>query len=524
MVTKKLEKYLKEMLIPHEIDEERFLILNYDGEEREYLIVQDDTMLFDEDLNFIPTTEFMVDGYVYYFGGRWYLQPADEKEARMVELRYLGKAQQKLPTESFLGIHSGYELMNGIGLYKDWVNKAKFLGVKTLGCCEKHTLSGALIFQKECQKNGIKSIIGMSISIEYKKETFDAKLYVKDFEGWLNLLYFNSLINVSGQHSIKVEQLKNRLFGLFFVADPKSMAYTQACELVEIIDFYQLDTVNFLNEDKDKWYVDNLELFIKSGLFQPISITDAYYLEQDDFLTREALWTIGKSFDEKTDNQFFKNRDQYAKELISMFESGNNSWIRLFNQATKNERVLIEDCNFTYDTDTRHLPKYIMTEDEAKQFSSNDKLFIHLIKKGFSEKNFPKDDMNMYLERLKTEIDVLKKGDVIDYFLSLYDIVRYAQGEGMLTGIARGSAGGSLVAYLLGIIQINPLEFDLLFERFLNSGRMGEYQDRPSYELVMSNGSTIELAEGSLVRVIRDGEEKVLFIHEIKEGDDIIKY
>ena len=159
---------------------------------------------------------------------------------------------------------------------------------------------------------------------------------------------------------------------------------------------------------------------------------------------------------------------------------------------------------------------------EAEQFATNEELFLNLIKKGFKEKNIV--DPHKYIDRLKTEIAVLKQGDVIDYFLSLYDIIQFAKRENMLTGIGRGSAGGSLVAYLLGIIQIDPLEFDLLFERFLNSGRMGEYQDRPSYDIELEDGSTITLAEGALVRVMRNEKETIVFIHDLQEGDQYLKH
>src|SRR5690606_8316396 len=265
----------------------------------------------------------MVDGFVYYFGGRWYLQDADEEKAQLRELLYIGSSVQKLPTESFLGVHSGYELMNGMALYKNWVKKAKFLGVKNLGICEKHTLSGVLVFQNECKYSNIKSIIGMTLSIQGASQ-FDVKLYVKNFQGWLNLLYFNSLINVDKQSSVELSQFRERLDGLYVVVDPKSMDFSECKALGSNVHFYQLDTVNFLNEDRDSWYVDNLEKFILSGL-EPISITDAYYLEKEDFRTREVLWTIAKAFDEKTDNQFFKNKDQYAGELIQMFEQGQKS-------------------------------------------------------------------------------------------------------------------------------------------------------------------------------------------------------
>ena len=115
-------------------------------------------------------------------------------------------------------------------------------------------------------------------------------------------------------------------------------------------------------------------------------------------------------------------------------------------------------------------------------------------------------------------------GDVIDYFLSLHDIIGYAKRQKMLTGIGRGSAGGSLVAYLMGIIQVDPMRFDLLFERFLNEGRMGRFEDRPSYKITQEDGSIVEFEEGSLVRIKRNNKDRVVFVHELVEGDDIIIY
>jgi DNA polymerase-3 subunit alpha len=146
---------------------------------------------------------------------------------------------------------------------------------------------------------------------------------------------------------------------------------------------------------------------------------------------------------------------------------------------------------------------------------------MNIVKKGFKDREVK--DAEKYVARLKKEIAVLKMGDVIDYFLSLHDIIRYAKSKKMLTGIGRGSAGGSLVAYLMGIIQVDPLRFDLLFERFLNSGRMGKFEERPSY-IIEADGETLEFEEGSLVRIKRDSKETVVFVHEVVEGDEIIRY
>lgn len=507
---KKLENYLKEKLLQFEINGELLTIDN-----KSYYIVTDDSNVFEIE---IPE-QYEVEDYIYEFGGRWYFQKSGQ-DLTLTEVKYIGSAVQKLPMHSFLGMHSGYELMNGVGIYKEWVKKAKFLGIKTLGICEKSSLSGIFTFQMECQKNGIKPVIGMEIPIiNSTGKTFFIKVYSKDFQGWLNLLKFNTVLNIDRKNHIEEEFLNQNSDGLFIIVDPKTTDFENYPKFAH---FFQLDTVRYLNEEKDTWYIDNLEKFILSKEIEPISIYDAYYLESNDTATREALWGISKEYDDRTSNQSFKNRDKYVSELISMFEKGNQSWIKLYKTATSNEKLVSEECNYTYDTDTRHLPKYKMTNEEIEKFGTSDKMFLHLVTKGFTEKKFK--NAQKYLDRLKLEIDVLKKGDVIDYFLTLYDIIQFSKRENMLIGIGRGSAGGSLVAYLLGIIKIDPLDFDLLFERFLNSGRMGLWEDRPLYSLQMEDGLVIELQEGTIVKIKRKGKVKVVPIHEVQEDDEILKY
>ena len=508
----KLEIYCAKMLLNVEVDE-GFLEI----ENKLYVIVDEDEMLFDEDMEFLPEEVDETDGWVYEFGGRWFLQEIGE-ETSMDELKWKGKAIQKIPTESFLGIHSGYEILNGVGLYKEWIKKAQFLGIKTLGICEKNTLAGAMAFQNICLQNNIKPIIGMTVSVSKDLLTYDMKLYAQNFQGWLNLLSLSEIINVDEKIAIPEEELLKRLEGIIPILDPKTLPFEKNPIPYAM---YSLDTVIFESADIDKDYIDNLEKYIQSSL-PPISIIDAYYIEQEDWKAREVLWGVAKKYDYKTKNQYFKNNDQYAKELIAMFEPGEKTWVKLFQEGTANQAILVDQCNFEYDTKTRHLPKYIMTEKEAGEFDTNEELFIHLIKLGFKERNI--QDTQKYIERLKVEIEVLRMGDVIDYFLSLYDIIQFAKREKMLTGIGRGSAGGSLVAYLLGIIQIDPIQFDLLFERFLNSGRMGEMQDRPAFEIELEDGSKRMLAEGTLVAIMRDKKEQVLFIQDLKEGDEILRY
>jgi DNA polymerase-3 subunit alpha len=512
---KSIKKHCDRHLLDYTIEEGHLIL-----KDEVFMIVDKNTTIFDEEFQIHKDVYSKVDQYangiVYEFGGIWYIQKVGE-DVSMTELKNIGKAKQKLPTKSFLGIHSGNELLNGIGSYKDWIKKAKFLGVNTLGICEKNSLSGVMGFQNDCKDSNIKSIIGMTLSVVNEKESYEVKLYTKNFQGWLNLLKFSEIINVNGDTAVKEDFLKDNLEGIFVITDPKTTPFESRFKQA---DFYMVDTVEFDIAETDKKYIDNLELYLKSDL-KPIAIFDAYCLEKSDWEAREILWGIGKKFSDKTKNQYFKNNDIYASELIGLFEQGNTSWIKLYKESNKNLDELVSQCNFMYDTVNRRLPKYKMNEWEKDNFKTNEDLFMHYIKLGFAQKKIV--DKNKYVERLKEEISVLKKGDVIDYFLVQRDIIAEAKKEGMLTGIGRGSAGGSLVSYLLGIIQIDPIEFDLLFERFLNVGRMGELRDCPAFE-IKTDLETIILTEGSLIKIVRNQKESIIFVEELLEGDKIINY
>jgi len=506
----KLKKYLDSKIIKYKVEGDIIKLDNWS-----YSLVQECEKIFDEDMEFLPTSDNDVD-LIYEFAGRWYVNSQGD-QLTLDELIYKGEARQKLPTKSFLGIRSGFELGNGLGNYSTYIKKAKFLGTEALGICEKNTLAGVLSFQKACVSSDIKSIIGMTISVQGKDSIFDAKVYAKNFQGWLALLKFNTELNVNEKKAIDMDLIKYYKKDIYFIADPKSMSYE---EVNELFDFYQLDTVKYLDDEKDVMFLNNLEKFLRSNM-KPISITDSFYLEQEDFQTREFVWVFLKKFDDRTNNQYFKNKDQYAKELIQLFNIADTSWIDLFKESVKNENELVRNCNFIYDTDTRHLPKYEMTEEESKNFKTNNQLFLHLIKLGLKNKGL---NMADYMNRLKEEIDVLNSADVIDYFLSQYDVMKFAADKKMLTGIGRGSAGGSLIAYLLDITRINPVDFDLLFERFLNKGRMGKFEDRPEYKVETDEGKVITFQEGDLVRIIRDDRETVVFIEDLKENDEIVRY
>ena len=469
---KDLVTYLKSNKIPFkEIDEDRILI----NSEKYFLVRPDeDGLLFTEDFVLI-VDEDDCEKYVYRFGGNWYWEEKKNyNHPKLNELKYIGECVQELETNSFLGIHGGYEILNGSRMYDDWCKKAKFFGIKTLGICEKNTLAGTLRFQLTCQKKGIKPILGATYTVFRESEDFkyDIKLFAKTEIGWTNLLMINKEVNViNSSKFIEEFRLSSLLKDVFVVIDPKSIDFDKLDWLVEVMDYYQLDTVEYVNNSRDKEYLENLKKYVSSPL-RPISITDAYYLDQQDSGIKRILNGISEVREYESSNQYFKNKDDYSDELSNLFNIKDESFFDVLEQSLLNEQYVVSSCNFLISTEGRHLPAYEMTAEQKSKYATNLDFFWGLIEEGLRKKSIPEEELEIYLQRVETEVEVIQIGDVVDYFLILWDIIQWCKTQDILVGIGRGSSGGSLVAWLLEITQLNPLQFNLLFERFLNKGRI----------------------------------------------------
>ena len=203
---KNLTKYLKENKITFKQLSDNAVLL--DGKEFELIKPDEDGLLFDDNFTLI-NDKTDKDGYVYQFGSKWYyMYKGDEEKPKLNPLKYIGKTKQAIETNSFLGIRGAFELLNGSRLYKDWCKKAKFLGCSALGICEKNTLAGVLKFQLECDANGIKPIIGETVTILRTKDDFryDVKVYAKNESGWANILLLNKELNVINYKFVREER------------------------------------------------------------------------------------------------------------------------------------------------------------------------------------------------------------------------------------------------------------------------------------------------------------------------------
>lgn len=471
----KLISYLERQAIVIDRVQDNFIQI---GGQTYELVTPQDGKLFDDHFHLIIDEPTPCDYYIFSFGGVWYYTPrGTEKNPELNRARHLGRKIETLTTASFLGIRGSHELLNGSGHYPEWAQKAKFLGVEVLGICEKNSLAGIMKFQNACKKKKIRPILGATYTVYRKEEDlkYDIKCYVKDETGWTNLLLMNTEVNVKNTRFIDEKRFFELTDGLFIVLDPKSIDYAEVpfIDFMEDLDeldvYYQLDSVIYEKEDRDKEYLLNLKKFVNSKM-RPIAITDAFYIDSEDVYIKNLLNRISGTYEHSALNQYFKSKEEYYFELGELFKD-DNRLTHFLTQAMANEAKLVAECQFQVIRKGNHIPAYVMTEAEQMQFATNEDLFWHLITTGLARK-IPQNKWPEYLERIEIEAELIEYGHFVDYFLILWDIIKWSNDHGILTGIGRGSACGSLISYCMGITRLDPIEFDLLFERFLTRGRV----------------------------------------------------
>lgn len=417
-----------------------------------------------------------VDYYCFRFGeGFYYTKRGDG--FKLTPLKYLGEYDNQLDLSiPFIGLHGFYEILNGSRDYKDWIKKAKFLNIDTLGICEKNTLAGVLKFQLACNKEKIKSIIGEQIVIKEKEEFLQVKCYVKNSRGWTNLLLINKEINIVNRGFITKEAFLKLIDGLFIVIDTKYSDYGKILPLDLNIPelYYQIDTVEYIDQEKDKEYLLNLKKFVSQKSIKPVLICDAYYLDNGDAKAKDILNMISNVRDYKSKNQYFKSIEENFEILSGLFKDEEKCF-SLFEESITNLLTIVNNCEFEIKTGVKFLPKYIMTKEEVEKYKTRDNMFWSLIDDGLKRIN--KESDTKYSDRVKEEYEVIKQvtsnfGDGIDYFLILWDVIRWCNENNILVGLGRGSSSGSIISYLLDITKLDPFDYGLLFSRFLNVGRV----------------------------------------------------
>lgn len=515
--------------------------------------VKDDEVSF----NLMEDPSVLMEEGIYYvafkFGDNWYYYDLRE-EFKFNILKYIGKRQAAKTDIPFvnLGVHTPYELLNGSGDLSLWVKKAKYLGHTAIGICDRNTMAATFNLQKECDKAGIKHIFGYSFTLQFYNEKVDMKVYSLSQKGLRNLLRIQKEIMVDSEENIlTLSQLLTHGEGNVLVFGKlssywikRNMSVVKELEKTFDMVFYQVDLSEYKAERIDievlnatKFYFDNFFLE-DEGVFEvePILICDNYYLDKDDAKNKIILNKIAtKAAHNQSDDQYFKDIDEHLFMFQSIFDSEKWDAEALLELMCQPTVEIAEKATARFETGEMFMPEYIMLPDEINKYGDRHTMFLELLEEGLTSK-IPVEEHERYRKRLEEEIYIIESTNNVDYFLVQWDMVNEARKRGIVTGIGRGSAGGSLVSYLLGIISIDPLKYDLIFSRFLVPERCGlQWNDNTTiigedidvlsgedYVELELEGKTLKVSRDAEIRVKRDDEEITVYADKLQPEDDII--
>ncbi|HPO51281.1 MAG TPA: DNA polymerase III subunit alpha [bacterium] len=391
-----------------------------------------------------------------------------------------------------LHLHTEYSLLDGMCRIDEVTKLAHQYGMPGVAITDHGGLFGVIPFYESALNHGIKPIIGcemyMSSGSRFEKKSTDKResayhltVLAINNKGYENLIELSTLSYLEGYYHkprIDRELLSKLSDGLIVLSGCLQGEINQLLlsgnqdRAISALNWY-LDVFG-----KENFYIELMENGIpeqtkanrmvidiarKNGI-KIVATNDCHYLRKNDVFTHEILLCIQTGTNVEDENRLkFSGSEFYFKspeEMQLLFKE--------IPEATKNTVEIFEKCNVTFDFSTHHIPRFPVPEgmSDAEYL---EKLVFNGLQRQFG---MTIDQDNEITKRVRYELDVIKKMNFSGYFLIIQDIVNEAKKRKIAVGPGRGSGPGSLVAYLLGITEINPLKYDLLFERFLNPDRI----------------------------------------------------
>ncbi|APQ77492.1 DNA polymerase III subunit alpha [Clostridium botulinum] len=405
--------------------------------------------------------------------------------------------------------HTEYSLLDSSAKISDLIKRAKEFGMKSIAITDHGVMYGCVDFYKEAIRQGIKPIIGCEIYVASKSmyikqqdkenETHHLVLLVKNEIGYKNLMEIVSKASVEGFYykpRVDHEFLKDHSKGLIALSACLG-GEVQANILKE--NLKKAEEVALIYKDifKEGFYLElqyhgmEEQLKVNETLVKMskdldiplVATNDVHYIRKEDYKSHDILLCIqtGKTVEEE--NRMRYPSDQfYLKSPEEMYET-----FSYVPEALENTVKISEECNFDYNFHESKLPKFPLEEgvdpyEYLREICFKGLFLRYEVLKDFIDKPFSIDEVLVYgdenkeafdlIERLNYELSIIKQMGYVDYFLIVWDFIRFANEKGIMTGPGRGSAAGSLVAYTLGITKIDPIKYNLIFERFLNPDRI----------------------------------------------------
>ena len=383
--------------------------------------------------------------------------------------------------------HTEYSLLDSSAKISELIKKAKELGMESIAITDHGVMYGCVEFYKEAIKQGVKPIIGCEIyvvpkSMNIKRVDSDNSIYhlvllVKNDVGYRNLMEIVSKASIDGFYykpRVDHEFLKEHSNGLIALSaclggEIQSYILKGSIEKAENVALFYKEIFKdgfYLElQDhgmKEQVKVNNELILMSKRLSIPLVATnDVHYIEKEDSRSHDILLCVqtGKTVDEK-DRMRYPTGEFYLKSPKEMYD--------LFSyvpEALENTVKIADQCNFQYNFHESKLPTFPLP-DEVDNYDYLRQLCYDGLKERY-------DIIDEKLkDRLEYELNVIKEMGYVDYFLIVWDFIRFATEKNIMTGPGRGSGAGSIVAYTLGITKIDPIKYGLIFERFLNPERV----------------------------------------------------
>ncbi|MDD6880276.1 MAG: DNA polymerase III subunit alpha [Firmicutes bacterium] len=388
-----------------------------------------------------------------------------------------------------LHVHTEYSLLDGAARIKNLVARAKELGMESIAITDHGAMFGVIDFYKECKKQGIKPIIGCEVYTAARKMT-DKEPDKDKYQGHLVLLAKNetgykNLIKIVSQGYIKGYYYKPRIDKDVLRRHSEGIIALSAClagnvqnkllrgdyegakaEAEELLDIF--GEGNFFIEIQDQGLEE--EAMIKPQLIniarelnvKMVATNDVHYVRKEDAKAHDVLLAIQTATSINDENRMrFPNDEFYLKSEDEM-----RRVFAYLPEAIDNTQIVADACNVEFEFGQYHLPEFI-----APDGKENREYLRELCRKGLIERygDNPGKDLE---ERLDYELNTIESMGYVEYFLIVWDFINYAKENGIMVGPGRGSAAGSLVAFCLKITDIDPIKYNLIFERFLNPERV----------------------------------------------------
>lgn len=388
-----------------------------------------------------------------------------------------------------LHVHSQYSLLDGAASIERLVAEAVATGQRAVALTDHGVMYGAFKFYQAAMAAGIKPVIGCEVYVAKRSrhdreakvddDPYHLVLLAENEQGYKNLTKLVSLGHLEGFYyrpRVDRELLAEYADGLIALSAcfsgeiPTHLLAGNYAAAEEAAAWYRevfgprnffLELQNQGLEGQRKLNRD-LAALARALDLELVATNDLHYIKREDALVHDVLLCIqtGKTINDPqrlkfpTDEFYFKTGEEMARAFSE------------FPQALKNTVAIAERCNFHFEVGKHHLPDY----RTPPGFEDKDAYLAHLCRENLPRR-YPRVTPEVE-ERLAYELEVITKTGFAGYFLIVGDFVRYAKAQGIPVGPGRGSGAGSLVGYLLGITELDPLEHQLLFERFLNPERI----------------------------------------------------